>query len=265
MRRSGVGDVDRRIFLSDVHGLVHDRRSDLTEAQRKFAVSLRAAPFGPESAMSPSAATFGADGETLDLEAVVAAVRPTALIGVSGQGGIFTEPIIASMAAATERPIVMPLSNPTSQAEATPSDILAWSRGSAIVATGSPFDDVIHEGVRHQISQANNVYIFPGLGMGAVAARVSAVTDAMLWAAADALTECCPRSARHGVLPPLGEVRAVSHRIAVAVAEAAVGEGVAGIERDEIEDSIARSSFEPAYPDLRPGTTWPAEQSPPCR
>lgn len=239
MRRAGVVDAESRIVLTDVHGLVHSGRPDLTEGQRPFAIPLSVVAPDPSS--------------PCDLVSVINAIRPTALIGVTGQAELFAEDVIRSMAAASQTPIVLPLSNPTSQAEATPADVLSWTDGRALVATGSPFDDVVHRGVTHAISQANNVYIFPGLGMGAVAVGANAVTDAMLFAAAETLAEASPCSATEGLLPPLSEVRRVSHDIAIAVGKAAIADGVAAISDDSaIDERVESASFEPVYSTFRP-------------
>ncbi len=162
------------------------------------------------------------------------------------------EPIVRSMAAATDRPIILPLSNPTSRAEATPTELLSWTEGRALVATGSPLDDVVHDGVTHHISQANNVYVFPGLGLGARVANVSQITDSMLLAAATGVAEqspCRTGEATAGVLLPLDEVQTVSRRIAFAVARAAAGDQ---IDDDEIHRRIDQFWWTAAYVPVHP-------------
>ena len=141
----GVEEPLRHLFLLDSKGLIHDRRTNLKPHQVDLA--------HPFEDVADWASSDAGD----DLARVVEQSGATVLIGVSGQPGTFTQPIVTSMLAATERPIVMPLSNPTSRAEAVPADILAWTNGAAIVATGRPFDDVEHNGVTHHISQSNNV------------------------------------------------------------------------------------------------------------
>ena len=182
---------------------------------------------------------------------MVDAVQPTVLLGLSGQPGLFTESIVRSLAASTERPVILPLSNPTSRAEATPADLLRWTDGRALVATGSPFDDVVHSGVTHHISQANNVYVFPGIGLGARVADVARITDSMLLAAATGVAEqspCRSGDATAGVLPPLDEVTAVSRRIAFAVARAAADEGTGDqLDDDEIHRRIDELWWTAAY------------------
>jgi malate dehydrogenase (oxaloacetate-decarboxylating) len=160
------------------------------------------------------------------------------------------------MAANADRPIIMPLSNPTSRAEATPADLLDWTGGRALVATGSPFADVERNGVTHRISQSNNVYVFPGLGLGALAAGAAAITDAMLVAAAAAVADDSPCAVDPtlGILPPLDSIHATSRRIAVAVAMAAIADGVA--EPCDLDVMVARVDelwWHPVYPTIEPG------------
>jgi malate dehydrogenase (oxaloacetate-decarboxylating) len=151
-------------------------------------------------------------------------VRPTVLIGASGQMGAFGEPVVRAMAAGCERPVIFPLSNPISRAEAHPADLLAWTDGRALVGTGSPFGV---EGV----TQVNNVYIFPGVGLGAIAAGALAVTDGMFMAAARALGELGSMGNAAGLLPPIDRLRDVAQHIALVVAHQAVEDGVATLVR----------------------------------
>ena len=163
------------------------------------------------------------------LEATIAKSRATVLMGLSGQPGCFTEPMVRAMGEHVERPVVFPLSNPTSSCEATPEDILAWSRGRAIVATGSPFDPVKVDGRDVPIGQGNNAFIFPGLGFGAILAEASEITDGMVAAASYALADYVKQKhLAHGlVYPPVEEMREVSERVATRVIEQAFDEGVA--------------------------------------
>ena len=161
------------------------------------------------------------------------------------------------MAAGTERPIVMPLSNPTSAAEAIPIDILRWTDGRAIVATGSPFDAVDVDGRRHEIGQANNVFIFPGVGLGAIAAEARVITDRMFMLAgrtlADAVTD--ERLASGAIYPPVGDLRSVSRAIASGVAREAVQAGVAGIPLDtDIDALVEAAMWWPDYVPYEPAT-----------
>ena len=179
----------------------------------------------------------------------MARVRPTILIGTSGQGGAFTEPIVREMAAHTKRPIILPMSNPTPLAEATPADLLAWTQGRALVATGSPFDPVTHEGVTYQIGQANNALIFPGLGLGAIVARATRITDGMLTAAVHAVAALTdPTTPGAPILPPPRRLRDTSAAVAVAVARAAARDGVARQTLgDDIEKRVHAAMWQPRY------------------
>ena len=151
-------------------------------------------------------------GEPHGLAAVVRALRPTVLIGACGAGGAFGREVVQTMAAEVERPVILPLSNPTSQSEALPSDLIAWTEGRALVATGSPFDPVVHDGRRIRIGQCNNAYIFPGVGLGILVAEAREVTDRMFRAAAECLAgevawgrlrlKRCSRLCCRGRLPP---------------------------------------------------------------
>ncbi|MEU6599224.1 NAD-dependent malic enzyme [Streptomyces flaveolus] len=188
----------------------------------------------------------------IPLDEVVHRVRPTILIGTSGQGGSFTEELVREMARHTERPIILPMSNPTDLAEATPADLLDWTGGKALVATGSPFAPVERDGTTYEIGQANNALVFPGLGLGVIVARASRITDRMLRAAADAVarrtgdTEVAHADAP--VLPPIRDLRITSEAVAVAVARAAVDEGVARADLDDIETAVRATRWEPVYP-----------------
>ncbi|MDH3681231.1 MAG: oxaloacetate-decarboxylating malate dehydrogenase, partial [Acidimicrobiia bacterium] len=246
----GATDPGSHLYLVDADGLLHDHRHDLTAHQQRFAqrwdhVADWANPTGPTP-----------------LAAVVDHVLPTVLIGVSGQPGLFTEPIIRSMAATTPHPIVLPLSNPTDRAEALPGDLLAWTDGRALIATGSPFGPVTRNGATHTIAQANNVYIFPGLGLGALAAGAHRITDSMLRAAARAVADTSPCTAAGPsapILPALDDLHTVSRRIANAVANAAIDDDVSqDINRDDIDSRIAQHWWTPDYQ-----TAAPTVQTPP--
>ncbi len=161
--------------------------------------------------------------------------HPTVLIGVSGAPGLFSEQIITEMHKHCQRPIIFPLSNPTSRVEALPEDILRWTNGEALVATGSPFDPVILNGKTYPIAQCNNSYIFPGIGLGVLASRAKRVTDEMLMASSRALAECSPLAINGtgSLLPPLEEIQQVSKKIAFAVAKKAMEQGKASTSSDE--------------------------------
>ncbi|ROT93696.1 NAD-dependent malic enzyme [Marinobacter sp. R17] len=185
-----------------------------------------------------------------DLIDVVKEARPTVLIGVSGQRGLFSEDVIKTMHANCAKPLVMPLSNPTSRVEATPDDILAWTHGEALVATGSPFKPVKLNGHSHPIAQCNNAYIFPGLGLGVVAAGATRVTDAMLMAAANALAKQAPIVQQTGeqLLPSLASIQDISRVIAFDVAKQAQEEGFAlRSDDDTIHRAIEKNFWRPRY------------------
>ena len=179
--------------------------------------------------------------------------QPTVLFGVSGQAGAFTENVIRLMAARVKRPIILPLSNPTANAEARPVDIIEWTEGRAIIGTGSPFDDVIYRGQRYRIGQGNNVFIFPGVGLGAIVSGASQVTDGMFLAAAQALAGCVSDDliAMGSVYPSIQDVRSASREVAVAVAKRAVVDGVAP-EAPDIEARIDAEMWAPKYLPYRP-------------
>ncbi len=247
---SGGADGGHQVYLTDRHGILHAGRTDLADYQQPFA----------RPSIAPTL-----DGVT-DLLTIVQALRPSVLIGVSGQPGLFTEEVIGALADSVDRPVVMPLSNPTSRAEATPADILAWSQGRALVATGSPFDNVEIDGRSVEISQANNVYVFPGLGLGALISQAARVTDSMLTAAAAAVAEASfnPTESSHepagsepdpdtGLLPDLADIHTVSRKIAVAVGQAAIADGVAPARSvEDLEALVDAHWWSPVYPTLKP-------------
>jgi len=228
----------RALVLVDSHGQVHDRREDLDASKRELAL--------PAEAFDE----YGFTTELPGLVETIERVRPTVLVGTTAHGGTFSEAVIRAVAAGTGRPIVMPLSNPTSAAEATPADVLRWTDGRALVATGSPFDPVEVDGHRHEVGQANNVFIFPGLGLGAIAAETRTITDRMFLLAARTLADAVSdeRLAAGALYPPVGELRAVTRAIAVVVAREAVEAGLAGIAADtDIDDLIDGAMWWPAY------------------
>ena len=190
--------------------------------------------------------------ERIGLAEVVRQVAPTVLIGTSGQAGSFTEEIVRAMAAGCERPIVMPLSNPTSLSEADPADVLAWTGGRALVATGSPFPPAKVGEDTYAVAQANNALVFPGLGLGAIVSRASRITPGMLRAVAQAIAEKADPVPGAPLLPPMDTLRQTSATVAAAVARAAVQDGVARHDDGTFEDSVAAAMWEPAYRRLLP-------------
>lgn len=229
-----------RILLTDSHGLVVRGRDGIEERKQEFAAD-------PDLV-----ASWG--GGNIDLAAAVEGLSPSILIGVTGKPDTFTEEMIRSMASRHDRPIVMPLSNPTKNTEATPIDIIRWSDGRALVATGSPFDPVMHGGDLHRIGQANNVFIFPGMGLGAIVARASTITVEMFLAAARALADfVTDETLKSGSLyPPITDVRAVSRKVALAVVDAAATAGIGQALLDP-EAAVDAAMWEPVYLPYRAG------------
>ena len=209
---------------------------------------------------------------------VVKAVAPTTLIGVCGQAGAFSEPVIRAMAAGVERPVIFPLSNPTSRAEATPEQLLAWTAERVIMGTGSPFPPVQRGGASSTVDQTNNSYIFPGVGLGAISVRARRVSDNMFMAAAQALASASPARLQRGanLLPPISAMRATSLQVAKAVAEQAQRDGFCtGLSAQQMPTAIEAKFWVPAYSNYRrlgieqaqsardpggasPLTSWPA-------
>jgi malate dehydrogenase (oxaloacetate-decarboxylating) len=232
-------EAKSRFLAVDRGGLLVEGMTEVLEFQRPFAQT-------PERICDWACACPG-KFELLD---VVKNAKPTVLIGVSAQGGLFTEEIVREMAAGVERPVIFPLSNPTSCAEAVPQDVFAWSEGRAVIGTGSPFPPVSWNGRTAPVAQTNNSYVFPGMGLGVLAVKATRVSDGMLAAAARALAETSP--ALHdpdaSLLPPVSELRAVAVVIASAVARQARDEGLC----PEFDDAalpalIAAKMWEPVY------------------
>ena len=192
-------------------------------------------------------------GDAIELLEVMRRVRPTILIGCAGQPGAFTEEVVREMARHVERPIIFALSNPTVLSEAVPADLITWSDGRALVATGSPFAPLTHGGTTYTIGQANNALVFPGLGLGTIVARARTVSDGMLLAAADSVAEFADASAQGAsVMPAVDQVRAVSVRVACAVVKVAVAEHIARREVGDIEAEVRHAMWEPEYRVVRP-------------
>ncbi|HQZ88398.1 MAG TPA: NAD-dependent malic enzyme [Gammaproteobacteria bacterium] len=181
----------------------------------------------------------------LSLEAVVKKIKPTILIGCSAVGGAFTEEIVREMALHTSRPVIFPLSNPTEQSEATPADLLKWTAGKALIATGSPFGDVC--------AQCNNAFSFPGIGLGLIASRAKSLTDSILWTACKTLSSAAPVGIDAPLLPHLSEARSVAIKIAIAVVDKAREEGLARLDSNiTSEDAVKKTLWEPYYRTIRP-------------
>ena len=241
MKNAGLSESEahRRFYAVDKDGLLVEGMAGIRPPQKPFAQ--------PRSAISNWQMEHT---DRISLLDVVKNAKPTTLIGVSGQAGAFTEGVIRAMSAETERPVIFPLSNPTSRSEATPSNLLKWTEGRALIGTGSPFAPAKWNDREVPIDQTNNAYIFPGMGLGILSANARRVTDSMFMAAARSLAELSP--ARGGkserLLPPISQLRAVSFAVAKAVTIQAIKEGVAD-EFDEqvLESRICRNMWRPIY------------------
>lgn len=241
MRADGASpeDVGSSIVMTDSRGLIFAGRTPLDTDKRWCAL--------PADALARCG--FAA-APRYDLETVIRQVAPTILIGTTGTAGTFSAAAIREMAARTPVPIVFPLSNPTSHAEAVPADILAWSDGRALVATGGPFDPVEAGGRTRVIAQANNLYTFPGIGLGTIAARSRGVTDPMLLAAATTLAALVPDSRldEGALYPPLAGLRQISRAIAIAVAREAQQAGLADLDPGlDAEQAVDATIWTPEY------------------
>ena len=226
-----------RLWCLDRYGLLTDDMTGLRDFQ---------VPYARPAAEVGEWAGYGT-GSGIGLAEVVGRVHPTILIGTSTQHGAFTEPIVREMAAHVDRPVILPMSNPTTLSEATPADLLAWSGGRALIATGSPFGPVTYEGVTYQIGQANNALIFPGLGLGALVSRARRITDHMITVAAQAVAGLAdPATPGAPLLPPIDDLRTTSARVALAVAQAAAQDGVAG-QPGVTADSVDAAMWKPQY------------------
>lgn len=230
-------DAARCFWCIDRNGLLVDDTPNLPGFQKPYA---RAAG---------EVADWQRDGERgITLDEVVRRVQPTILIGSSGVTGAFTESVVRDMAKSTPRPVILPLSNPTALAEAAPADLIAWTDGKALVATGSPFAPVIYNGVTYSIAQCNNAMLFPGLGLGTIVSRARLITDRMFMAAAHAIADLVNAwELGVSILPPIADVREVSVRVGVAVAEQAVREGLARATPSDLEAAVRGTMWEPRY------------------
>ncbi|KUM88192.1 MULTISPECIES: NAD-dependent malic enzyme [Streptomyces] len=226
-----------RFWFVDIDGLLVDSRTDLTPEQRVYA--------------RDEAEVRQWGGDAPDLARVVAEVQPTVLIGLSTAHGAFTEEIVRTMAASCDRPVILPLSNPTSNAEADPADLARWTDGRALIAAGSPFPPLTVDGREVPVAQANNVYVFPAVGLAVTACRAGRVTDRMMVAAARAVGDCAVRAGTDGatpLLPPLASMRDAAREIALAVALAAVEDGVAPEATEaELREAVTNAQWTPRY------------------
>ncbi len=245
MGRSGLAAqaTCERIWMLDRRGLLHQGVGSLMDAQKPYAKSLKALQ------------SLGMDGNRpILLEEVIEKVKPTVLIGVSGSAGAFTEKVVRTMAQFCHRPILFPLSNPSSHCEAHPSDLIQWTEGRARIATGTQFPDVPYRGNVYKIGQCNNYYIFPAMGLAIVAARIRRVTDGMFLASSEALSAFAPALQEEGapLFPPPERVREISQKLAFLIAKQAMEEKQADVMTDEeLHRAIQTVFWEPAYFSLR--------------
>ncbi len=240
MKSEGLSDEQARsrIYMVDRFGLLTDKLPNLLDFQSKLTQS------------SENLSDWDVNSDSISLLDVVRNAKPTILIGVSGQAGLFTEELIKEMHKHCARPIVMPLSNPTSRVEARPEDIINWTDGQALVATGSPFNPVSYKDKVYPIAQCNNSYIFPGIGLGVIASGAKRVTEAMLMAASRALAGCSPlaQNGEGPLLPLLSDIQDVSRIIAKQVAKEAQVQGVATVTSDDaLDEAIERNFWKPEY------------------
>ena len=226
----------RQLWAVDRQGLLTRDMTTLSDLQRRYA-------------RDPAEAAGG-----IGLAEVITRVHPTVLIGTSARAGAFTEAVVRDMAAGTERPVILPMSNPTALSEAVPADLIKWTDGRALVAAGSPYGAVDLGGIHYEIGQANNALVFPGLGLGVIAARARRVTDGMLLAAARAVADLVDISAPGDpLLPRVADLRETSVAVAVAVARAAEAEGVASAAlAADLAGQLRTLMWEPRYRPVRP-------------
>ena len=243
MVRAGLADAEakKRVWLIDINGLVTDDMADLPDYQQGYA--------RPAQEVSDWDRQDGKIG----LLEVVKRVKPTILIGTSTDHGAFTQKVIEAMAAGVDRPIILPLSNPTEKIEAMPADVIPWSKGQALVATGIPVDPVEYNGTSYVIGQGNNALLYPGLGLGAIVSGAKHVTDGMLLAAAEAVaSQVDPMARGASLLPEVANLRASSATVAVAVAKQAAKDRVATVEPADLVQAVQDAMWQPVYGESDP-------------
>jgi malate dehydrogenase (oxaloacetate-decarboxylating) len=247
-------EATRRFWCVDVHGLLTndmgDRLHDYQAPYARPAAEVKGWRRGADAKESIRANgdVKGSAHDGIELAEVIRQVRPTMLIGTSEAAGAFTEAIVKDMARHTDRPIILPLSSPAALAEATPADLIAWTDGRALIATGSPFTPITHKGVTHVIGQAESAMLYPGLGLGAIVSRSRLISVGMLAAAANALSSLVAvRLPGASLLPYVEDLRSVTMTVAVAVADAAVREGLAGVRLPDIVQQVEDAMWQPQY------------------
>ena len=245
LQREGVeGDALRRaIAVLDSGGLVMDSRDIGDEYKREF------------SWTEEDVRSIGLDpSQPVDLQHTVAALKPTVLLGTSGQPGIFTEEVVREMDRHVERPIILPISNPTANTEARPEDLVHWTEGRALIATGSPFDPVEYGHKTYEIAQGNNVLIFPGVGLGAIAVAAKRVDDRLFTLAAEELAAALNTEELGAgrLYPRMSGLRSLTRRIAIAVGEACIEDGVAQTPEVGVAAAVDALMWRPEYPEYIP-------------
>ncbi|WED57606.1 malolactic enzyme [Fructilactobacillus sanfranciscensis] len=239
MVQSGLSEEEakKRFYMVDKQGLLFDDMPDLTPGQKEFA---------------RSRSEFANSEDLTDLLSVVKAVHPTIMVGTSTVHGAFTEDVIKEMAAHTERPIVMPISNPTKLTEATAADVIKWSDGRALVATGIPSAPVEYNGVTYEIGQANNALVYPGIGLGAIAATATKLSDKMISAAAHSLGGIVdPNQPGAAILPPVDQLTEFSQTVANSVAQTAVDEGITRETITDVKAAVEAEKWYPVYKEVK--------------
>ena len=244
MVSEGIGEQQARsqIFMVDRFGLLTEGMTGLRDFQEKLVQ--------PKSAIAP----WNIQGDYASLLDVMHGAEPTILIGVSGVPGLFTEAVIKAMKAHCSMPIIFPLSNPSRQVEATPEQVINWTEGEVIIATGSPFESVEYKGQMFPIAQCNNSYVFPGIGLGVVSAKINRISDEMLMAASAMLAQASPlaNTGTGELLPPLVEIAALSKKIAFAVGKVAFEQNLAlPLSDEQLMENIERNFWTPQYRQYR--------------
>ncbi|WP_019615783.1 NAD-dependent malic enzyme [Psychromonas ossibalaenae] len=239
MQREGLSEQQarRQVFMVDRYGLLTDQMPDLQTFQKPLVQKVQDIDSWDKK-------------QTMGIEQVVIQGKISVLIGVSGQPGLFTQEVITALSKNVNQPIVLPLSNPTSRVEATPQEIMNWSQGKAIIATGSPFAPTHYQDQQFEVSQCNNSYIFPGIGLGVLAVRATSISDNMLMAASQALADASMsyKKTSGALLPPLNEIKEISKSIAFAVAQQAITDGLAlPISEQVLQRRLVDNFWTPKY------------------
>jgi malate dehydrogenase (oxaloacetate-decarboxylating) len=243
LQRAGLqgAELKKAVLVMDSRGVISEGR-ELDDYKKELA--------WPEDM---AASLELNDEQRKVLQRVVGAYEPTVLIGASGQGGAFDEETVCTMAAATKTPLILPMSNPTAISEATPECVLRWTEGRALVATGSPFDDVLMRGGAQRIGQANNVFIFPGIGLGTIVSGAREVTDGMISASAHALADSLSEDELDSrcLMPEVSRLWDICGDVAISVGRQAIADGVADeISEDEFQQRIDDYRWKPEYPEM---------------